>query len=252
MCKIFEHLFKKRLEWWAETRQLLPPHQYGFRSGRSTIDSIVNLVSTVQCALAENETVIVTFADIQGAFDNVPIHLLLRKLYQLGLPKHLIKILHSLLSDRLIFLQQGSDVYGPRRCQIGVPQGSVLSPILFALYTSDLADDLPDYCQPDQFADDTLNLTKHLLLPTCVEQMNVGNDYFMEWIERKGFSISPGKSQLLIFTRRRYDPATLDIRLNDERPRNIFLGQIFGVIHRLQTHMEGSYRVFGEKSQSSS
>jgi len=84
--KTFQKVVKGRLEWWAETERLLDRNQNGFRAGRSVTDNTGHLVVTALSAYNKNRVVSAFFADVRGAFDNVPVPSLIAHLRRLGCP----------------------------------------------------------------------------------------------------------------------------------------------------------------------
>lgn len=103
LCKLYETLLKNRLEWWIEHQNLLPNSQNGFRKGKSATDSTVNLALKVEEAFAEKKSVIAAFLDVEGAFDNVNIDILLRKLLDFGCSKSVLKFVKFILHERFIY-----------------------------------------------------------------------------------------------------------------------------------------------------
>ncbi|RVE50092.1 hypothetical protein evm_005298 [Chilo suppressalis] len=151
LSKIAEHLVKNRLEWFLESKALLASSQYGFRKGKSTMDSIGIFTTDIRLAFSNNHSLLAPFIDISGAYDNVDIQILKNKL---EVPLFLIDFIINLLSERLIKIDMGDGHFKSRLTCRGLPQGSILSPLLYNVYTYDLESYIAGRANILQYADD--------------------------------------------------------------------------------------------------
>lgn len=110
LLKTYERIIKNRLEYWLEKEKLLPKSQYGFRRGSSTQDAIAHLVTDIQLGYTANESTSSLFLDIQGAYDNVNIFILARKLTKMGFPQQIVKNIYSLYHCRRIYIKGSNGV----------------------------------------------------------------------------------------------------------------------------------------------
>ncbi|XP_025160990.1 uncharacterized protein LOC105190866 isoform X1 [Harpegnathos saltator] len=159
--KIFESLIKNRLEWWCEARGVLPHYQNGFRRGRSCAKSVLALKAFISNAFLNKMMVGTVFIDLKGAFDNVNPYKLLNILEDLGIPYKIIIFISHLLLNRNILGYFGGHFLGSRIGSLGVPQGSVLSPLLFDLYIANIHSGLDDSVEIMAYADDLVIFTKN-------------------------------------------------------------------------------------------
>jgi len=136
MSKLFEKLLIKRLKPVIERKTLIPSHQFGFRSKHSTIDQVHRITNIVENAL-EEKVCSAVFLDVAQAFDKVWHEGLNYKLRTI-LPKQYAEILESYLAERFFRIKQGDAYSELKEIQAGVPQVSVLGPVLYLLYASDL------------------------------------------------------------------------------------------------------------------
>ena len=95
LLKTYERLLKNRLECWLEINKKIPEHQYGFRKNCSTYENLSHLISDINYTFTNNKALISVFIDIEGAYDNVHIKTLYRKMISMDTPKNLLLMLFS-------------------------------------------------------------------------------------------------------------------------------------------------------------
>ena len=151
--KIFERLVAKQICSYIESKYLLKDTISGFRKSHSTCTLMLKIRDDILRSMSKGELTLSIFSDYSKAFDTVQYNTIIRKLHNLGFSHSSLKWFISYLSDRLQFVQINDNKSSFNHCNFGVPQGSVLGPILFNLYVSDLQDvDKGNVCQ---YADDT-------------------------------------------------------------------------------------------------
>ena len=154
ISKVFERLVHKQLVTDCLTNGILPDEQFGFLKGRSAEWQLLYLLQRWHEALDKKRCVHAVFLDAAKAFDRVDHSMLLSKLCGIGLDGPALYWLRSYLSDRRIMSRVDDAVSDPLHITSGVPQGSVLGPLLFIIYFKDI----PSVTQACSalFADDTL------------------------------------------------------------------------------------------------
>ena len=138
MSKVFEKLVFKHIYAYLTNNKLISPHQSGFRPGDSTVKQLVSICHKISQSLDDGDEVLSVFIDFRKAFDKVWHKGLLFKLDKIGIKGTLHKWLSSYLSNRqqCVLIQGHRSRY--RYIQAGVPQGSVLGPLLFLIYINDI------------------------------------------------------------------------------------------------------------------
>lgn len=154
ISKIFEKIIKVRLGPFFEKYKLISENQYGFREARSTQDALAALLSRVYRALDQSERSLCVFVDLTKAFDTVSHERLICTLENNGIRDKGLELMRSYLTNRDQFVSVDNYKSEPRKLNCGVPQGTVLGPLLFNLYVNNLFN-LPLRGEIVSFADDT-------------------------------------------------------------------------------------------------
>ena len=192
--KTFTSILHSRLSNWAETNRKLPDSQHGFRTNHSTITAVQLLMSKIQNGVAQEKRYHVVFVDFQKAFDCINRTLLLDKLLKLGVDYHYVRLLFSLLNETTIRVSMG-DYMTEQICQLkGMPQGDRLSPLLFALFISDLSPHLETSdCDVLFYADDLAIGSSHL------KDLQHAMYLLAEYCEVNSLVVNIGKTEMMKF-----------------------------------------------------
>ena len=154
LSKVFEKVVRKFIVAFLEEHNLFNPTQHGFRLGRSYLSQLIDHYDHITQLLEKGENVDVIYLDFAKAFDKVNFQVILRKIKQLGISGKLGRWIYSFLSGR----KQSVTVNGIKSCSVdvksGVPQGSVLGPLLFLVLMGDI-DHRVASAFLSSFADDT-------------------------------------------------------------------------------------------------
>ena len=153
ICKLLERLIKDHLVDFLAKNNLINPSQHGFLKARSCLTNILCFLEDVTKWVDEGSPVDIIYLDLKKAFDKVPHQRLLLKLKAHGIGNVMINWMEKWLIDRRQRVVVDGEVSNWKSVLSGVPQGSVLGPILFLIYINDLDDDITSKVLT--FADDT-------------------------------------------------------------------------------------------------
>lgn len=156
IIKIIERMIKKRLVKYLDDKKLIIQNQSGFRKNRSTIDNIFYFKQKCLEAFNKKHKVCGVVFDIEKAFDKIWHEGLLYKMYEIKIPPKIGLWIENFLDKRRFFVYINDKVSTERNILTGVPQGSVLSPILFQIFINDIPIKVEKYDQHNSllFADD--------------------------------------------------------------------------------------------------
>ena len=203
VSKLFESLMKQSLLSFLKTNNIITEHQYGFIKGTSTFDALNSLTQEVHDALNRKHDCICIYIDFQKAFDTVNHEILLRKLNFYGIRGKVNNWMKSYLNQRTQSTSYGGTLSSSSPITCGVPQGSILGPVLFLLYINDLANIFQDILVK-MFADDSSLLLCGPDLRTLIFRANVELRTFYKWCLSNRLSINIAKTKYMIFTNKEF------------------------------------------------
>ena len=208
---------------------ILYKFQFGFRKQYSTNHAIISLVEKINDALYRGKVVIGVYLDLKKAFDTVDHSILLKKLYAYGIRGNILKWFKSYLETRqqYVFINGTCSTKECVRC--GIPQGSILGPILFILYINDLSR-ASKMLFPVLFADDTSVFIEGDTLEDTSQSLNNELQNITEWLLANKLTINLIKSHYMVFHRARIKKQTFDIILGNTIIKQVNYTKFLGVI----------------------
>lgn len=201
LAKIFEKTILFQIKDHCNSHNILPNEQFGFRNKHSTSHQLLRAVNTISAGFNNYMRTGAVFLDIARAFDKVWHTGLLYKLITLKFPPHLIFIIKSYLENRKFRVRVGSLLSDYFSIQAGTPQGALLSPILYNIYTHDIPN--PPHIYLHLFADDTALLTQSKQTQTIINRLQKALNTIEKYCHTWKIAINTKKTQAMIFKRKR-------------------------------------------------
>lgn len=197
--KIIETLMKKRLYTFLHQNNCFYPLQFGFRLNTSTNDALVSIIDNIQSELDKGNFSCGVFIDLKKGFDTVDHKILLDKLKYYGVRGLSNTWFHSYLTYRKQYVCIGSSKSSLKQINYGVPQGSVLGPLLFVIYINDLNRSIKS-STVYHFADDTSLIYSEKSFKKLTQKMNHDLTCLSQWLRANKLSLNVSKTELLIFS----------------------------------------------------
>jgi len=196
--KIYEKIVYKRLYSFLNIHNCIYELQFGFRAGHSTNHALISLTEKVRVALDTGHFACGIFVDFQKAFDTVDHEILLKKLEHYGVRHTANKWFRSYLTNRTQYTSINGFDSSKKPMKYGVPQGSVLGPLLFLIYINDLNKAVKNSIT-HHFADDTSLLYVGKSIKNIQKRVNLDLKFLCQWLNASKISLNASKTELLIF-----------------------------------------------------
>ena len=200
--KIFEKVIFNRVYDFLEDYDLLYKYQFGFRKKHSTNHALISITEQIREALDSNKKAVGIFVDFQKAFDTVNHKILLNKLDHYGIRGNTNNWFKSYLTDRKQFVSINGFDSSETTLLHGVPQGSVLGPLLFLIYINDLYLCILN-CSTYHFADDTNFLCIGKTIKKIQKKVNFDLKRLVAWLLANKISLNKTKTELIFFRKPR-------------------------------------------------
>lgn len=197
LSKLFERIFLLKLKSFISSHNVIPDHQFGFREGHSTLQQVNRLTNEIRTAFEKKEYCCAIFLDVAQAFDKVWHDGLIFKIRSY-LPANTHCLLESYLKDRFFRVKHGGFVSDLREINAGVPQGSVLGPFLYLLFTADIPTNTG--LLTSTFADDTAVLSSHRDPVIAARKLSSHLQTIETWIADWRIKVNESKSKQVTFT----------------------------------------------------
>jgi hypothetical protein len=199
--KVLEKVILTRLVKVTDENSTIPDEQFGFRPKHSTVDQLINVTEFIAKGFGQNQSTGAIFLDVAKAFDTVWHDGLVYKLHAAGVPMAMVRLLNSFLNRRVFHAKILST---QREIQAGVPQGSVLSPTLYAIFTADIPK--PDNTKIALYADDTAILVRSWSPEIISRDLQGAVENLESWFRTWRIDVNPEKSSAILFTKRHFRP----------------------------------------------
>ena len=235
-CKTMERIVKKELMSYLENNQLISMHQHGFRPGRSCCTQLLEVINIWTKILDKGIPIDCVYLDYAKAFDKVPHKRLINKIRAYGINGNLLNWLENFLENRRQKVIVNNNMSDEKIVLSGIPQGSVLGPVLFIIYINDLPEEISSNIKI--FADDT-KIFKALEIQSDKDQLQNDLDKLIEWSNKWQLPFNVTKCKVMHYGNN--NPNNQYIMNNislEETPTEKDLGVTFDQNLKFSTHIK--------------
>ncbi|KAF2357973.1 Reverse transcriptase domain [Trinorchestia longiramus] len=204
LLKLMERMIAQRLTFYLEQNGAFRNSQGGFRQRLAALDQVARLEAAIRSAITRREILLCLFVDLTDAFNTVWPTGVLYKLGSCGVRGPILRWLHSYLTNRSFQVYFEGSYSSMRGSRSGVPQGGILSSMLFNLMMSDIP--IQTGVQLCEYADDLTFFTAHKDLHVATNKLQTQMDSLNKWSQEWGLKINCTKTKTMCFTNKRITP----------------------------------------------
>jgi hypothetical protein len=227
ISKIFEKIYYNRLIKFLDKNSAIVNNQYGFRKKSNTSIAIIDMVENILESLHENKIPVGVFIDLKKAFDCIDHSILMDKLSHYGVRGVALKWIKSYLADRQQFVSCKESMSSKLNISTGVPQGSILGPLLFIIYINDIIN-ISNKLKFFLYADDTNILFTEESPLNLKTKLELELIKLLTWLDVNKLSINLAKTSYIIFGN--YNIKDLELTMLNTAIRMIESTKFLGII----------------------
>ncbi len=233
ISKIVEKVMQEQLTYYIEDNRLLYEHQYGFRKGHSTELAALELIDRVTSNLDKGEVPLTIFLDLSKAFDTLNHTILLSKLKHYGVTGIALSLFSNYLTQRTQYVDINGTISNHLPVTTGVPQGSILGPLLFLIYINDIQHTSNTF-NVITYADDTTLVTTlecfHKSVGSSEHVINEELEKISLWMTLNKLSINSSKTKTMTFHMPQKRVVYPRLSMNGTRLDNVDSFNFLGII----------------------
>jgi hypothetical protein len=200
ISKIFEMCLSNQMVEYLTTKNVLSSSQFGFQRGKSANDAIVYLTEKIRLELDRGNNVYAAFLDLSKAFNSIDHIVLKEKLKEIGFRDESITLVSNYLSNRRQRTKVNDTLSDVIETNIGVPQGTILGPLIFLIYVYDIAETNGLKCEIIQYADDTALFFSGKDDIEATETLNNDLSILVDYFKSNKLKLNATKTEYIIFT----------------------------------------------------
>lgn len=214
--KVCERVVQTRLQRSVQDLNLIQDEQFGFRPKHSTVHQVLRLVEYITEGFNRRQSTAAVFFDVAKAFDKVWHEGLLFKMLEAGVPLGLVQLIASYLNGRKVRIKLSGTRSTERILTAGVPQGSLLSPILYCIFVSDVP--RTEGTQLAMYADDVCIYSRSWSPEVAADRLQTASEKLLDYFAKWRVKVNADKSTAVLFTRRRQRPPDAMVLQGDPLP----------------------------------
>lgn len=227
--KLLEYTVHEQLMKYVNENEILLKTQSGFRANHSCETSLNLVLTTWKESIDRGDIVVAVFLDFKRAFETIDRNMLLKKLEHIGISKSTVHWFANYLNDRY----QQTTFNGQTSCAIpnpyGVPQGSVLGPLLFILYINDI-DTAIQYCKINLFADDTLLTFCSNNYKEAIDKINLDLSSLYKWLNQNLLKLNINKTKYMVIGKTIVNNTNLNVNIDNTTIERVTHFKYLGII----------------------
>ena len=227
--KVLERIMYNRILKFINKHKLLYKYQFGFRKDHSTYMALIILIDKITAALDNGDFTLAVLIDFRKAFDTVDHKILLDKLQHYGIRGIAYDWIKDYLNDRRQQVSYNGANTSYKTVNCGVPQGSILGPLLFIIYINDLST-VSTTLTSVLFADDTTLVDSDPNLTALVNRFNAELVNIVHWLNANRLSLNIEKTNYMIFRPKNKNDTNIHIAINGAKINQVYKAKFLGVV----------------------
>ena len=226
--KLYEKIIAVRTIRHFNDHNLFSKHQFGFREGFTTEYAMLDIFEKLLYNLDNGLSSCAVFLDLAKAFDSVSHSILLQKLSIYGIRDNSLKLFESYLDSRKQFVEINGVSSSMETIKFGVPQGSILGPLLFLIFINDLPEATKFYVK--LFADDTFLCAQNIDFKHLETEVNDEIEKVHTWLASNKLTLNTSKSKFMIISNKKAIPRNFTVAINGENLEKCTSYKYLGII----------------------
>lgn len=198
LSKIFEKAAANQMVPYLENNNILHPNQHAYRKLHSTVTCLIEVLTYVYSLIDKKKPTAIISLDLSKAFDSIDHKLLLKKLSKMGLEENAVNWVKSYLTNRKQITKFKNFKSKEEKVYSGIPQGSIVGPLLFLCYTNDFHEELGNDCKTFAYADDTQLVIEATNLKQLQKKAEKVISLAQKWYKNNIMKNNIGKTEVIV------------------------------------------------------